>query len=72
MVVGLDPCTRNPHEPMMLQPDRQRRTEVLLENKNAVIYGAGGGIGGTAARALASAGATTPSSNVARRTWEHR
>jgi enoyl-[acyl-carrier-protein] reductase (NADH) len=27
------------------RPDGQRRTELLLESKNAVIYGAGGGIG---------------------------
>jgi 3-oxoacyl-[acyl-carrier protein] reductase len=30
---------------------------VLLENKNAVVYGAGGSMGGAAARALASEGA---------------
>ena len=33
-----------------LQPERQRRTEMLLENKNAVIYGAGGMVGGNKCR----------------------
>ena len=31
---------------LMQQPDGQRRMEMLLEGKNAVIYGAGGAIGG--------------------------
>jgi NAD(P)-dependent dehydrogenase (short-subunit alcohol dehydrogenase family) len=30
---------------------------MLLQNKNAIIYGAGGSLGGTVARALAKAGA---------------
>jgi 3-oxoacyl-[acyl-carrier protein] reductase len=36
---------------------RIERISMLLENKNAVIYGAGGAIGGAVARALASEGA---------------
>jgi 3-oxoacyl-[acyl-carrier protein] reductase len=32
--------------------------EVLLENKTAVIYGAGGSMGGAVARAFAREGAT--------------
>src|SRR3712207_8374856 len=39
-----------------LQPDRQRRTEMLLENKNAIIYGAGGSIGGAVAKEFAREG----------------
>src|SRR5437867_7885785 len=35
----------------------QRRIEMLLENKNAIIYGAGGGIGGGVARTFAREGA---------------
>jgi NAD(P)-dependent dehydrogenase (short-subunit alcohol dehydrogenase family) len=42
---------------MVQQPDGQRRTEMLLEGKNAVIYGAGGGIGGGVARTFAREGA---------------
>jgi 3-oxoacyl-[acyl-carrier protein] reductase len=42
---------------MMQQPDGQRRLDVLLEGKNAVIYGAGGSIGGAVARAFAREGA---------------
>jgi 3-oxoacyl-[acyl-carrier protein] reductase len=34
-----------------------RRTEVLLENRNAVIYGGGGSVGGAVARAFAREGA---------------
>jgi NAD(P)-dependent dehydrogenase (short-subunit alcohol dehydrogenase family) len=34
-----------------------RRNEMLLENKNAIIYGAGGGIGGGVARTFAREGA---------------
>src|SRR6266542_7055930 len=34
-----------------------RRMDMLLENKNAVIYGAGGAIGGAVARAFAREGA---------------
>jgi NAD(P)-dependent dehydrogenase (short-subunit alcohol dehydrogenase family) len=34
-----------------------RRLDVLLEDKNAIIYGAGGGIGGGVARAFAREGA---------------
>jgi NAD(P)-dependent dehydrogenase (short-subunit alcohol dehydrogenase family) len=35
----------------------ERRMEMLLENKNAIIYGAGGAIGGAVARAFAREGA---------------
>src|SRR5215218_1228412 len=35
-----------------------RRTDMLLEDKNAVIYGGGGVIGGAVARAFAREGAT--------------
>src|SRR5207244_12971095 len=35
----------------------ERRGEMLLENKNAVIYGAGGSVGGAVARAFAREGA---------------
>src|SRR5215217_7216884 len=35
----------------------QRRVEMLLEDKNAVIYGGGGSIGGAVARAFAREGA---------------
>src|SRR5918998_992663 len=38
--------------------DERRRTSMLLKDKNAVIYGAGGAIGGAVARAFASEGAT--------------
>jgi len=34
-----------------------KRISMLLENENAVIYGAGGAIGGVVARAFASEGA---------------
>jgi len=34
-----------------------RRTEMLLEDKNAVIYGGGGKVGGVVARAFAREGA---------------
>ncbi len=36
---------------------KQKETTMLLENKTAVIYGAGGGIGGAVARAFAREGA---------------
>jgi len=36
----------------------RRRTRMLLEGKSAVIYGAGGSIGGAVARAFAREGAT--------------
>jgi NADP-dependent 3-hydroxy acid dehydrogenase YdfG len=36
----------------------QRRKEMLLEGKNAVIYGAGGAIGSAVGRAFAREGAT--------------
>jgi 3-oxoacyl-[acyl-carrier protein] reductase len=42
---------------MMQQLDGQRRTEMLLEGKNAMIYGGGGSIGGAVARAFAREGA---------------
>jgi NADP-dependent 3-hydroxy acid dehydrogenase YdfG len=35
-----------------------RRYDVLLENKNAIIYGGGGSIGGAVARAFAREGAS--------------
>src|ERR671914_1278717 len=35
----------------------QRRKEMMLENKNAVIYGGGGSIGGAVARTFAREGA---------------
>jgi NAD(P)-dependent dehydrogenase (short-subunit alcohol dehydrogenase family) len=38
-------------------PLEKRRIDMLLENKNAVIYGAGGGIGGGVARTFAREGA---------------
>jgi NADP-dependent 3-hydroxy acid dehydrogenase YdfG len=31
-------------------------THVILQNKNAIIYGAGGSLGGAVAKALAAAG----------------
>jgi 3-oxoacyl-[acyl-carrier protein] reductase len=40
----------------LAQPER-RRPDVLLENRNAVVYGGGGSIGGAAARAFAREGA---------------
>src|SRR3954451_14094992 len=39
-------------------PHSARRPEVLLEGRNAVIYGGGGSIGGAVARAFAREGAT--------------
>jgi 3-oxoacyl-[acyl-carrier protein] reductase len=45
---------------MLARPRRNRqwrRSDVLLENKNAVIYGGGGTIGGAVARAFAREGA---------------
>jgi NAD(P)-dependent dehydrogenase (short-subunit alcohol dehydrogenase family) len=41
----------------MTQNATNRRMEMLLENKNAIIYGAGGAIGGAVARAFAREGA---------------
>jgi 3-oxoacyl-[acyl-carrier protein] reductase len=41
----------------MQQPDGRRRTQMLLEHKNAVIYGGGGAIGGAVARSFAREGA---------------
>jgi len=35
-----------------------RKLEMLLKNENAIIYGAGGSIGGAVARASAGEGAT--------------
>jgi 3-oxoacyl-[acyl-carrier protein] reductase len=43
-----------------------RRYDVLLENRNAVIYGGGGSIGGAVARAFAREGANV---HLAGRTW---
>lgn len=40
---------------------------MLLENKNAVIYGGGGSIGGARARAFAREGATALPERIARR-----
>ena len=49
---------------MKLTPDNEdaenethRRIKMLLEKKNAIIYGAGGAIGGAVARAFAREGA---------------
>jgi 3-oxoacyl-[acyl-carrier protein] reductase len=33
--------------------DEERRTEMLLEHKNAIVYGGGGSVGGAVARAFA-------------------
>src|SRR5216683_2097150 len=41
----------------LLETSRNRRMDMLLTNKNAVIYGAGGAIGGAIARAFAREGA---------------
>jgi NAD(P)-dependent dehydrogenase (short-subunit alcohol dehydrogenase family) len=41
----------------LVQKIIERRTEMLLKNKNAVIYGGGGAIGGAVARAFAREGA---------------
>jgi NAD(P)-dependent dehydrogenase (short-subunit alcohol dehydrogenase family) len=41
----------------MNQPNQQGRLDVLLENKNAVIYGGGGKVGGAVTRAFAREGA---------------
>src|SRR3989475_7525109 len=41
----------------LLETSRNRRMDMLLTNKNAVIYGAGGAIGGAVARAFAREGA---------------
>ena len=38
--------------------NQTRRLEMLLKNKNAIIYGVGGSIGGAVARAFAPEGAT--------------
>ena len=38
--------------------NQTRRLEMLLKNKNAIIYGAGGSIGGAVARTFAPEGAT--------------
>src|SRR4029079_8629438 len=40
-----------------VRPPARKGSVMLLENKVAVIYGAGGGIGGAVARAFARAGA---------------
>jgi 3-oxoacyl-[acyl-carrier protein] reductase len=37
--------------------DEQRSTEMLLEHKNAIVYGGGGSVGGAVARAFAREGA---------------
>jgi 3-oxoacyl-[acyl-carrier protein] reductase len=39
------------------QLDREERIEVLLEDKNAVVYGGGGSIGDAVAREFAKEGA---------------
>ena len=46
-----------PYALIRCQQPEGERTRVLLEDKNAVIYGAGGSIGGAAARAFAREGA---------------
>ena len=38
--------------------NQTRKLEMLLKNENAIIYGAGGSIGGAVARAFAREGAT--------------
>jgi hypothetical protein len=38
---------------------------VILQNKNAVIYGAGGSLGGAVAKALAASGAMEDIANLA-------
>ena len=38
--------------------NQTRKLEMLLKNENAIIYGAGGSIGGAIARAFAREGAT--------------
>src|SRR5687767_8992125 len=52
-----------PHPSMRLdrlfeEPTKTRRTSMLLANKNAVIYGAGGATAGAVARAFAREGAS--------------
>src|SRR6266511_2138695 len=47
------PTSHSGHEPAQLQ----ERMDMLLENKNAVIYGGGGSVGGAVARAFAREGA---------------
>ena len=55
------------------QPNGQRRTEILLENKNGVIYGGGGFIGGAVARTIADvASYTIPASMTTRRHKERQ
>ena len=36
--------------------DEQKSTEMLLEHKNAIVYGSGGSVGGAVARAFAREG----------------
>ena len=48
------PCLRARH----FTVNRTKKLEMLLKNKNAIIYGAGGSIGGSVARAFAREGAT--------------
>src|SRR2546425_3649722 len=51
---GTDQLSWDPRlSPIMINPE----DEVLLENKNAVVYGAGGAIGGAVAGAFAREGA---------------
>jgi NAD(P)-dependent dehydrogenase (short-subunit alcohol dehydrogenase family) len=42
---------------MLARPGAKRRGGVLLENRNAVVYGGGGSVGGVVARAFAREGA---------------
>jgi NAD(P)-dependent dehydrogenase (short-subunit alcohol dehydrogenase family) len=39
------------------EKETTRRIDMLLENKNAIVYGGGGAIGGAVARAFAREGA---------------
>jgi FlaA1/EpsC-like NDP-sugar epimerase len=48
------PCLRARH----FTVNQTRKPEMLLKNKKAIIYGAGGSIGGLVARAFAREGAT--------------
>jgi NAD(P)-dependent dehydrogenase (short-subunit alcohol dehydrogenase family) len=45
---------------------------MLLENKNAVIYGGGGAIGGAVARAFAREGMRLPNAAHESRLWRIR
>src|SRR5256712_9324483 len=59
MVTGqnVEPSMTTFPQQLRTKNEINRRTEMLLKNKNAVIYGAGGAIGGAVARAFAREGA---------------